>query len=157
MGSGGGFEQLSAAAQDLLRTAAWCGDEFDWAVLHQVIGLESGPGAGVLDAVSEAEMAGFIEPVPRSVTGFRFCGDGIAGELAGSWPALDRARLHGAIGDALSRIGAPPAAVADHLLLSAPFGGAGRAVASARMAAEDARGRGDLGEGARDRRVRGDG
>lgn len=153
MGSGGGFEQLSAAAQNLLRTAALCGDEFDLAVLHQVIGLESGPGARVLEAVSEAEMAGFIEPVARSVTGFRFCGDGIAGELAGSWAALDRARLHGAIGDALSRIGAPLAAVADHLLLSAPFSGAGRAVASARIAAEDARNRGDWAEVARYRRL----
>jgi DNA-binding winged helix-turn-helix (wHTH) protein/tetratricopeptide (TPR) repeat protein len=126
----GRLARLREDTRDVLALAAVAGAELDMALLQRA--FERGPDA-VLDALEEALAARLLEEAPGAVGRLRFVHALIQETICAELPALRRARLHRALGEALESLSArdhdPPVAAIAHHFAEAAAVGAGAAAA----------------------------
>jgi len=126
----GRLSHLGDTARNALDLAAVAGAEFDVALLQRA--FEGGPDA-VLDGLEEALAARLLEETRGAVGRLRFAHALIREAIVAELPALRRARLHRALGEALEALSArdpepPVAAIAHHYAEAASVGATEAAV-----------------------------
>lgn len=111
----GRLARLSQSARDVLALAAIAGPEFDVALAQRA--WEHAP-QDLLDGLEDALAARLLEEVPGAPGRLRFVHALIHEAIIVDLPGLRRARLHGAVGEALEALSAgesePPAAALAH-------------------------------------------
>jgi tetratricopeptide (TPR) repeat protein len=126
---------LRADVRETLEIAAIQGRDFDLTTLERV----SGAGRPeLLEHLDDALAVQLIEEAPAPAGSFRFAHGLIRETLYGDLTATRRARLHGAVGDALERAGASEAALAHHFVEAASVGDPGKALEHAERAGHEA-------------------
>jgi AAA ATPase domain len=133
------LQPLSAPAREVLEVAAVAGRDFRVATVERAAAI---PRGEVLERVDEA-LALHLVDEPRSQPGaFRFAHGLIRETLYWDLTATRRARLHGAIGEALEPAPSGPGGagvleLAHHFIEAAPVGGAHRALDYAERAGHE--------------------
>ncbi|MEA2384912.1 MAG: hypothetical protein QOH72_4883 [Solirubrobacteraceae bacterium] len=134
------LQPLSAEAREALETAAVAGRGFRVATLERAVGV---PRAQLLERLDEALALHLLAEAPSQAGSFRFAHGLIRETLYNDLTAIRRARLHGAVGEALERAGAGPGGaglleLAHHFVEAAPAGDAPRALDYAERAGHEA-------------------
>ncbi|MEA2247778.1 MAG: hypothetical protein QOH46_2307, partial [Solirubrobacteraceae bacterium] len=138
------LQPLSAATREALDVASVAGRGFRVATLERAAGI---PRAELLERLDEALALHVLAEAPSQAGSFRFAHGLIRETLYNDLSAIRRARLHGAVGEALERAGStshPPGAglleLAHHFIEAAPAGDAHRALDYAERAGHEALG-----------------
>jgi tetratricopeptide (TPR) repeat protein len=138
------LQPLSAATREALDVASVAGRGFRVATLERAAGI---PRAELLERLDEALALHVLAEAPSQAGSFRFAHGLIRETLYNDLTAIRRARLHGAVGEALERAGSashPPGAglleLAHHFIEAAPAGDAHRALDYAERAGHEALG-----------------
>src|SRR4051794_28339855 len=118
------LQPLSPAAREALEAAAVAGRGFRVATLERAVGV---PRAELLERLDEALALHLLAEAPSQAGSFRFAHGLIRETLYNDLSATRRARLHGAIGEALERAGAGPGGaglleLAHHFIQAPPVG-----------------------------------
>ena len=134
------LQPLSPEAREALEVAAVAGRGFRVATLERAAGI---PRAEMLERLDEALELHLLAEAPSQAGTFRFAHGLIRETLYNDLSAIRRARLHGAVGEALERAGAGPGAaglleLAHHFIEAAPAGDATRALDYAERAGHEA-------------------
>jgi tetratricopeptide (TPR) repeat protein len=134
------LQPLRPEARDALEIAAVAGREFRVATLERAAGI---PRAEMLERLDEALALHLVADAPGQAGTFRFVHGLIRDTLYSDLRAIRRARLHGAVGEALERPGAGPGGaglieLAHHFIEAAPAGDATRALGYAERAGHEA-------------------
>jgi tetratricopeptide (TPR) repeat protein len=134
------LQPLSPAAREALEAAAVAGRGFRVATLERAAGI---PRAELLERLDEALALHLLAEAPSQAGSFRFAHGLIRETLYNDLSAARRARLHGAIGEALERAGTGPGGaglleLAHHFVEAAPAGDATRALDYAERAGHEA-------------------
>jgi AAA ATPase domain len=134
------LQPLSAEAREALEVAAVAGRGFRVATLERAAGI---PRAEMLERLDEALALHLLAEAPSQAGSFRFAHGLIRDTLYSDLSAIRRARLHGAVGEALERAGAGPGGaglleLAHHFIEAAPAGDALRALDYAERAGHEA-------------------
>jgi len=95
------ISSLSQGAQEVLAAATVIGREFRLAPLGRATGVE---GEALLEVIDQALVAGLIEPRPPAATVFRFAHGLVWKTIYADLGTAERARLHGAVGEAMEQI-----------------------------------------------------
>jgi tetratricopeptide (TPR) repeat protein len=137
------LQPLSAETREALEVAAVTGRGFRVATLERASGI---PRAQLLERLDEALAVQVLAEAPSQAGSFRFAHGLIRETLYNDLSAIRRARLHGAVGEALERGnsahprqgGAGVLELAHHFIEAAPAGDAGRALDYAERAGHEA-------------------
>ena len=134
------LQPLSAEARAALEVAAVAGRGFRVATLERAAGI---PRAEMLERLDEALALHLLAEAPSQAGSFRFAHGLIRDTLYSDLSAIRRARLHGAVGEALERAGGGPGGaglleLAHHFVEAAPAGDALRALDYAERAGHEA-------------------
>ena len=134
------LQPLSPAAREALEVAAVAGRGFRVATIERAAAV---PRAEVLERLDEALALHLLAEAPSQAGSFRFAHGLIRETLYNDLTATRRARLHGAVGEALERAGAGPGGaglleLAHHFVEAAPAGDAERALGYAERAGHEA-------------------
>jgi tetratricopeptide (TPR) repeat protein len=136
------LQPLSPATREALEVASVAGRGFRVATLERAAGV---PRAELLERLDEALALHVLAEAPSQAGSFRFAHGLIRETLYNDLSAIRRARLHGAIGEALERAGntshQPGAGLlelAHHFIEAAPAGDAHRALDYAERAGHEA-------------------
>jgi tetratricopeptide (TPR) repeat protein len=134
------LQPLSAEAREALEAAAVAGRGFRVATLERAVGV---PRAELLERLDEALALHLLAEAPSRAGSFRFAHGLIRETLYNDLTAIRRARLHGAIGEALEFAGTGPGGaglleLAHHFIEAAPAGDAHRALDYAERAGHEA-------------------
>ena len=95
------ISSLPEVAQDVLAAATVIGREFRLATVGRASGVE---GEELLAVIDQALMAGLIERRPPAATVFRFAHGLVRETIYAELGTAERARLHGAVGEAMEQI-----------------------------------------------------
>jgi hypothetical protein len=136
------LQPLSAATREVLEIASVAGRGFRVATLERAAGIGR---AELLERLDEALAQHVLAEAPSQAGSFRFAHGLIRETLYNDLSAIRRARLHGAVGEALERAGnsahRPGAGLlelAHHFIEAAPAGDARRALDHAERAGHEA-------------------
>jgi hypothetical protein len=134
------LQPLSPAAREALEVAAVAGRGFRVATLERAAGI---PRAELLERLDEALALHVLAEAPSQAGSFRFAHGLIRETLYNDLSAIRRARLHGAVGEALAGAGTGPGGaglleLAHHFIEAAPAGDAHRALEHAERAGHEA-------------------
>jgi tetratricopeptide (TPR) repeat protein len=126
---------LHADVLETLEVASVQGRDFDLRTLERVV---ASGRPELLERLDDALAVQLIEESPGPAGSFRFAHGLIRETLYGDLSATRRARLHGAVGDALERTAASEAELAHHFVEAAPVGDPGKALDHAERAGYEA-------------------
>jgi hypothetical protein len=134
------LQPLSPAAREALEVAAVAGRGFRVATIERAAGI---PRGELLELLDEALAGHLLAEAPSQAGSFRFAHGLIRETLYNDLSAIRRARLHGAVGEALERAGGGPGGaglleLAHHFIEAAPAGDAQRALDYAERAGHEA-------------------
>src|SRR4051812_11655996 len=134
------LQPLSPPAREAVEAAAVAGRDFRVATLERAIGV---PRAELLERLDEALALHLVDEAPSQAGSFRFAHGLIRETLYNDLSAIRRARLHGALGEALEREKPGPTRaglleLAHHFIEAAPAGDAQRALDYAERAGHEA-------------------
>jgi predicted ATPase len=134
------LQPLSGEAREALEAAAVAGRGFRVATLERAVGV---PRPELLERLDEALALHLLAEAPSQAGSFRFAHGLIRETLYNDLTAIRRARLHGAVGEALERAGTGPGGaglleLAHHFVEAAPAGDAQRALGYAERAGHEA-------------------
>src|SRR3954449_12281246 len=134
------LQPLSPPAREALEVAAVAGRGFRVATLERAAGV---PRAELLERLDEALALHLLDEAPSQAGSFRFAHGLIRETLYNDLSAIRRARLHGAVGEALERAGTGPGGaglleLAHHFIEAAPAGDERRALDYAERAGHEA-------------------
>jgi len=134
------LQPLSPEGRAALEAAAVAGRGFRVATLERAVDV---PRAELLERLDEALALHLLAEAPSQAGSFRFAHGLIRETLYNDLSAVRRARLHGAIGEALERAGTGPGGaglleLAHHFVEAAPAGDAQRALDYAERAGHEA-------------------
>src|SRR3954451_9906724 len=134
------LQPLSPPAREALEVAAVAGRGFRVATLERAAGV---PRAELLERLDEALALHLLDEAPSQAGSFRFAHGLIRETLYNDLSAIRRARLHGAVGEALERAGTGPGGaglveLAHHFIEAPPAGAARRALDYAERAGHEA-------------------
>jgi hypothetical protein len=134
------LQPLSPPAREVLEVAAVAGRDFRVATLERAAGI---PRGDVLERLDEALALHLVDEARSQAGAFRFAHGLIRETLYNDLTAARRARLHGAVGEALERAASAPGGaglleLAHHFTEAAPVGDAHRALDYAERAGHEA-------------------
>jgi tetratricopeptide (TPR) repeat protein len=134
------LQPLSPEAREALEAASVAGRGFRVATLERAVGV---PRGELLERLDEALALHLLAEAPSQAGSFRFAHGLIRETLYNDLTATRRARLHGAIGEALERAGTGPGGaglleLAHHFIEAAPAGDSQRALDYAERAGHEA-------------------
>src|SRR3954447_1176963 len=134
------LQPLSPPAREALEVAAVARRGFRVATLERAAGV---PRAELLERLDEALALHLLDEAPSQAGSFRFAHGLIRETLYNDLSAIRRARLHGAVGEALERAGTGPGGaglleLAHHFIEAAPAGDERRALDYADRAGHEA-------------------
>src|SRR3954452_11024615 len=134
------LQTLSPPAREALEVAAVAGRGFRVATLERGAGV---PRAELLERLDEALALHLLDEAPSQDGSFRFAHGLIRETLYNDLSAIRRARLHGAVGEALERAGTGPGGarlleLAHHFIEAAPAGDERRSLDYAERAGHEA-------------------